>query len=473
MALNRIYADIKELFNGVKSLTLDDDIAAGSGTITVQSIVGAAVNQILFFRNPGSERAEIVLTHAATAPTGNTVTLASNLVESHPRGTKVFIIPANKLRFYWAATEVDPNSGGSVAALAAAQDIDPTEVRNYYDDSVKTTGFFYYRFENSLDANLNLPYSDAQSYGLYFVAFDKNEAGYIMEKVRRRLGKEWGPLFTKQDALEEIQECLRNIQSRMKRWAENFIPDYPIGYTTRGIHDFALPSDIYDDETIQSILQVRLGGTGNRRLTWRDEIEFDNEMGEAIYTTVRTQPTPGDTSLLITNSYNFDDSGTVNIYTGNVNDQITYTGVTRSATAGVLTGVPATGEGSISLAHLAGTNVWQNHVEGQPSIFNVRNGRLRTWPLPSSVYINLGLYLDYYEETPTVNSEGDVIDIRRFDMVYHWLMWKARAAWFNKGKATLEDPDFALYNNALQTAMRLAYSNQKHKMTPKLNQITY
>lgn len=473
MAVNRIYADIKQLFNGVKTFVLDDEIAAGTGTLTVKSIQGAAVNQILFIRQPGSESAEIVLTHASTAPSGNTITLASNLVETHPRGTKVFVIGANQIRFYWAATEVDPNAGGSVAALAAAQNIDPTEIKNYYDDTTKTDGFFYYRFENSISSTLNLPYSDAQSYGLNFVGFEKNEAGYIMEKVRRRLNKQWSPEFTKQDALEEIQECLRNIQSRMKKFAEQLIPDYAIGYTSRGVYDFALPSDIYDDETIQSILQVRLGGTGNNRLLWRDEIEFDALMGDAVQTTVRTAPTPGDTSLLITNSYNFADEGTVNLYSGNVNDQITYTGVTRSATAGVLTGVPASGEGSIALAHAAGINVWQNHEEGRPEYFNVRNGRLRLWPLPTSVYINLGIYLDYYEETPTVDSEGDVIDIRRFDMVYYWLMWKARAAWFNKGKALLDDPDFALFNNALITAMKLANSNQKYKMRPKLNTITY
>src|SRR3989304_7904231 len=102
MPIRRIFSDISELFIGAETLILDADAAAGASTITVKSIIGAAINNILFFREPGSESAEIIITHAATAPSGNTITLASPLVESHPAGTKIYIIKVNTVRFYRA-----------------------------------------------------------------------------------------------------------------------------------------------------------------------------------------------------------------------------------------------------------------------------------------------------------------------------------------------------------------------------------
>src|SRR3990167_11511243 len=100
MPIRRIFSDISELFIGAETLVLDADAAAGATSITVKSIIGAAINNILFFREPGSESAEIIATHASTSPSGNTVTLAATLVESHPAGTKIYIIRANQVRFY-------------------------------------------------------------------------------------------------------------------------------------------------------------------------------------------------------------------------------------------------------------------------------------------------------------------------------------------------------------------------------------
>ena len=92
-------------------LVLDADAAAGATSITVKSILGVAINNILLFRELGNESAEIVATHSATAPSGNTVTLvAAGLVEVHPAGTVVYVIPWNQVRFYSAATEIDANA---------------------------------------------------------------------------------------------------------------------------------------------------------------------------------------------------------------------------------------------------------------------------------------------------------------------------------------------------------------------------
>lgn len=474
MPKNFIKANISKLTLNAPQLVLDADAAAGATSITVKSILGVAINNILLFRNIGNEHAEIVATHAATAPTGNTVTLvAAGLVEAHPAGTVVYVIPWNQVRFYSAATEIDANAAGGVGltALAAAQNINPTEVDNVYVDTAVSSGFLYHRFSDSINS-VNDVYSDPVPYGTFQIQFAEDEVGYVLEFVRRKLGHEWDERFSKQAAMDEVNACLRYIQGKLKRWSRYLIADYVLGQTARGVFDFALPANIYDNETNKSILQVRIG-TATKPLIPLDEKEFDTQMQSVAHTQVRTLAVVGGTTLAIDNSYDFTDDGSVNVYTSNAVDAITYTGVTRSATAGVLTGVPASGAGAIGAAHAVDVNVWQNEVEGQPQYFNVRSGRMRIWPLADSTWQDKNVVMDFNSEVTKVDSESDTIDAPRYDMVKHWILAQGKAYWRNNGTLDVKDSDFVLFGDILKAAIRTEVSGQKFKMSPKLNQINY
>lgn len=473
MPKNILKANISFLTANRPTVILDADAAAGATTITVKSIVGVSTNNILLFREPGNELAEIIATHAVTAPSGNTITLVdAGLVEAHPAGTVIYVIPWNQVRFYRSATKVDANSDDStLTALAAAQNIDPTKVDNVYIDTTVTSGFFYHRFSDSIN-NVNDIYSDPIPYSALSIQFAENEVGYILEFVRRKLGHEWDERFSKQAAIDEINACLRYIQGKLKRFSRYLVADYVVGQTARGVFDFALPTDIYDNETNKSVLQVRIG-TATGSLIPLDEKEFDSQMRGVVRTTVRTQPAIGATSLDVVNSYDFNDSGSINIYTENAVDTITYTGVIRSATAGVLTGIPATGSGSIAATHAVGTNVWQNETEGQPKYFNIRSGRIRIYPIPDSTWINKNVVMDYNQEVAKVDSESDSLDTPRHDMVKHWLLWMGKNYWRNNGKQDLTDGDFVMFQDILRAAIRVEMSGQKFKMRPKINTIDY
>lgn len=473
MPKNLLKADLSRLALNTPHVVLDADAAAGATSITVKSILGVAINNILLFRTIGNEHAEIVATHAVTAPSGNTVTLvAAGLVEAHPAGTLVYVIPWNQVRFYSAATEIDANdSDTGLTALAAAQNIDPTEGNNVYVDTTASSGFFYHRFSDSINS-VNDVYSDPVPYGQFRIEFAEDEVGYILESVRRKLGHEWDDRFSKQAAMDEVNACLRYMQGKLKRWSRYFVPDYVFGQTVRGVFDVALPADIYDSNTNKSILQIRVDGAQGP-LTMLDEKEFDGVMAGVIRTQVRTQATAGATTLEIDNSYSFADDGTVHIYTSNALDAITYTGVTRSATAGVLTGVPASGDGAIGATHAVDQNVWQNEREGQPLYGNIRNGRLRLYPLPDSTWDNKNIVGDYWNEATSVDSESDTIDAPRYDATKHWLLWQGKNYWRENGKSNLKDDDFLLFGDILKAAIRTEMSGQKWKMNPKINAIQY
>ena len=472
MPIRKIKANILPLFLDTERLILDADAASGASTITVKSITGVSTSNLLCLRDPGNELAEIIAVHSSTSPSGNTVTLASTLVEAHPAGTTIYIIRANQVRFYSSSTEVDANSDdSSLSALAAAQNIDPTMVNNIYEDTATTAGFYYYRFSDSINS-VNLLYSDAIPWNIFEPQFAENEVGYILEFVKRKLGHEYDERFSRKAALDEANACLSYIQGKLKRFSRYLVPDYAVGQTARGVFDFALPTDIYDNETNKSVLQVRIG-TDDAPLDPLDEKEFDNQMQGAVRSTVRTAASVGGTSMNIVNSYDFTATGSVNVYTDNTKDAITYEGITRSATVGVLSSIPATGSGAIAVAHAVGQSVWQNEREGRPKFFNVRNGRIRIWPLVDSSWINKNVLMDYYEEATRVDSESDTLDVPRYDAVKAWLSWKGKSYWRNNGVDDLKDADFAMFQDILKSAIRTEVSGQKFKMSPKINDINY
>ena len=473
MPKNFVKANILGLTLNAPQLVLDADAAAGATSITVKSILGVTTNKILLFRDIGNEHAEIVATHASTTPSGNTVTLvAAGLVEAHPAGTVVHVIPWNQVRFYRSATEDDANSSDSnLSALAAAANIDPTQADNIYVDTTIISGFFYHRFSDSINT-VNDRYSDPIPYNAISIQFEENEVGYMLEFVRRKLGHEWNEHFSKQAAIDEVNACLRYMQGKLKHWSKYLVADYVLGQTARGVFDYAMPTDIYDNETNKSVLQVRIG-TATKPLIPLDEKEFDEQMEDVVRTQIRTTATVGGTTLEIDNSYDFSATGSVNVYSSNTADSITYTGVTRSATAGLLTGIATSGASAIATAHVVDQNVWQGETEGEPKYFNVRQGRMRIWPIPNSTWVNKNVLMDYNEVATSVDSEVDTIDATRQDAVREWLLWQGKNYWRNNGGQDLKDGNFLMFQDILKSAVRNEISGQKYHMHPKINTIDY
>lgn len=477
MPIRRILANISELIEAADRLVLDADVSAGASALTVQSIIGATTNQILFIGDPGNERSEIIATHASTPPSGTTVTLAAALTQPHPAGTVVYIIRANQVHFFWSASQVDANVDAStLASLASATNIDPTSINNHFDDTVKTSGYYYHRFEDSVNV-INLQYSAGIPWQERQPQWAQNQVGYILEKARRKIGFDWGDKFSKQDALDEINDCFDYIDGSQLRWARHFKNDYILGQLSMGEFEFTLPADIYDQSTNRSILQIRIAGQ-TTPLFYRDEKEFDNLMENAVYTTIRVQANPGDNTLQVVDSDNFpipsgSSTASVHGFATNQDDVINYTGVTVSPTAGVLTGVPVSGSGAISITQPVGTKIWQFPSQAQPWWFTVVKGKVRIWPLAQAQFINLDVLMDYYTVANRVYFESDTIDEDRYDMVKHWINWKAKSYTRNNGKDDLQDADFLQFKDSLATAIKFKRPGQKFKWTPKINQILY
>lgn len=426
------------VLDGRPQTYLNASISANAqATLSVFSIKGfSAGNYYAFIGKPGTGNAEIIKMHASTSPSGTTITLASNVLNSHDANEPVWFIKYNQWEFSNSATA----TGSKSTTELGLKDIDPTKLWTICPDDTNSSGYGFVR-----------PYNVASTtYGSYsaaapYASASFNTVEYVINEAVEDLGLKIEGKLTYDKCINWGNEGLRDIRKQKKKltWAQSI--NTVLGQTARGVYRYSMPSDIYDKYSHRAIDRIRLGGEID--LEYVDPKYFFNVLLRDVHVTqVTTAASTGDTTLEIDNSYDFESSGTVNVG-GN---DITYTGVTRSATAGVLTGVPASGTGAIPAAGVSVDDwVWQNEAEGKPSYFTIYNGYIYIYNLPNSSNTNLNIYIDYYTTITEIDSLDDAIDYIQFDMIKNWLMWCIDSFVRNNGIRSPEHSNFVLYRSQL------------------------
>lgn len=458
MATRLISVSNKDLLVDAYDTNLKSPAYSGVNTLTVYSISKFAVNQVLCIEEPGTENAEIILTHGSTAPTGNTITLASNLVKDHPADVKIYIIPFDQVEFSYATTAT-----GTPAVMSTVA-IDPEMEDTIYNDSAHASGFYFTRFKNSL-LSTYAGYSDA----IPFDGFASNTVGYIIDIAMQESQKLFTQKLTYDSLVREINECLRYVRGQLKRWSSNQVNNYELGQANRGIYSLPLPDDYYDKNSNRSCLDVRVGTQGH--LVYVDKKEFDNLMIDIAHSTITVTGSVGATSITLDNSDSFPSEGTISVFINNVLQNITYS--SNDVSTGVLSGIPVSGTGSVVTEIPVGTNIWSGLTEGSPNWFTIYGGYLYFWYPSDETITGRTVYMDYYTDIIEVNSDSDEIPLAKFDMIKHWLKCSIRTITERNGKPDINDPDFQLFTTILNTAIRRETTGNKFKLIPKVNKIRY
>jgi hypothetical protein len=438
----------KELLENAYETSLSS--TASGSTLSVYSISGVAINNVLLI-GEFSEGSEIIKTHSSTAPTGITITLASALVKSHPKDTKVYVIPYDQAQFYHATTST------GVKTLISTSDIDEESSETKYEDGTYTSGYYFVRFYNSINGNYT-DYSDPIPYE----GFATNTVGYIIDISMKELKKEFSDVLTFDSILSEINACLRYIRGKLKRWSNTQEFDYVLDQINRGEYNWSLPTTYYDKNSNRSMLQVKYG---NDPLYYKDKIEFDDYFEDTVKTTVATTASLGATSLVLTSSDDLPEEGTFHVYINNTAYDITVTANDQSTNT--LTCSATTVEIP------AGTNIFYGEAEGTPKYFSIWDGSLYIWPLCDSSNYGKNIYLDFYTDIVSVDSDADEITLARFDMVKHWVKWAIKNITENNGTPDFTDGDWVMFNTCLNDAIRRESSGQKFKSKVKVNGISY
>lgn len=458
-----VTTNILDLFDGLDYSSLSVSATKGTGTITVYSTADFAIDKILLIGEIGDEGSEIILTHSATAPVSSTgvVTLAANLAKSHAKDTRVYIVPYNQIEF----SHADTIDGTKTVLSGTPKDINPENPEIRYNDITYSSGYYFTRYKETI-GNTFSDYSDA----VPFDGYASDTVGYIIYGVLGELGKEFSGLLTYNTMLNKINSCLRFVRGKLKRWSNSQEFDYIVGQVNRGDYRIALPTTYHDKNSNKSCLAVRIGS--GEDLRYIDKREYNDLFQDVVHTTVATQQIAGQTTLVLTSSDDLpEEDGTINVYISGTPYTITYTTNTKSTNT--LSGIPASGTGSITTTLTAGANVWYNESEGGIKYFSIWDGYLYWYNLCSTEENGKNIIMDFYTDLVSVDSDSDIIPDTRYDMIEYWLKWEVRNITERKGKRDMTDGDYLMFLTCLQDAIRRESSGQKFKMKPKVSGIFY
>jgi hypothetical protein len=386
------------LLDNIKTITTAD-IASGSGTLTVKNIVGFAINQILLIGEPGNEGSEIIKTHISTAPTGSTITLASNTIFPHSASTTIRVINFDQVEISTAATTTGAKSVLTTISLVA------DDKDTQYNDVVTSSGYYFARFKNSLTA-LFSPYSDPAPLSGYTIF----SARSIIDSALGMINKKTSDILSDEYAFKEIDNCQMETLREFKRWSFMQSFDQIIGNTSEGTWKIALPTDCDDQNTTKSIYNFRIGKESD--MVWVDKEEWNFIVDAIAFTTLASTFAIGATSITLTDSSDFDTTGTVRIG----NTEYSYTA--NNKTTGVLT------VAAVATGQTAGQDAFQNSSLGNPTYFTTFGGYLYHSPVVSSQYANRNYYLDYYKSLTQTIRDSDNIVLPDPTVVQYYLAWK-------------------------------------------------
>ncbi len=406
MSLQPIIVNSKELSLSRYRSSLKTDYASGSATITVYSIVQFAVNQILCIGEFGSEGSEIIKTHAATAPTGFTVTLAANTAKPHAKDTPVYIYSFDQIEFSHAATLT-----GAKSVLGSVVNLDPEQDEMHYEDTTNTSGYYFTRYKNSITSVFS-DYSD----GIPYTGLPYNTVGYAIDTAMNELGARFTDKLTFGMMISFAKQMLKLVRGKLKAWSKYQEFDYIAGTVSQGVRKYALPTTVYDQNSNRSILNVRIGN--GLPLTYIDRSDYLQGTENVSYTEVATLAIVGNTSLVLDDTSDLDDSGSVDIYVSGTKYTVEYTANTRS------TNTLTVDAAQITYAFPVDSPVWQGIEESFPQYYSVWDGYMYLWPMITSDYEGRNIVMDFYTDIEDIDSQMDLLYGTKFDLLIPYLKYK-------------------------------------------------
>lgn len=450
-----LFGDNLPLVKGKKGTRLGGDATSGLATIKVISISRLAVKQVLCVGEIGDEETEIIKTHASTAPSGTTVTLASNLTFSHPQDTKVYVIDWD-----YASFEHSSTATGTKGTASGTIAIQADQKETLYKDWYNTTGYAFLRFFNSTDTGGTYSvYSDAVPYAGY----DDNTVWAIKQRALDSVDEEIGSLITHEFLNKALWQGRREYHDSPGKRPFRMRADYVIGTVTVGMYRLEVPADLEDPHTAENIFGIRIGTEENMR--YHDKKAHDESYEGVSHTTLADAYDTADGTIHLTDVRDFTDSGSIQIE----DDTIDYDA--RHIANGTLS-VETAGDDD----HSADLDVWQDASLGLPDQFTVftdassgSNYIAFENPIETS-YVYQNIYIDYYRTLVPYDSDADVLDESNFDMYVPYLAWRIKKR-KNKGLNPLTDPDFIEWQSKKNNALATEYLGQEVRIEPDIDHL--
>lgn len=416
------------LTNGQKQTSLSANAAASATTFTVLHYNGLADNDFLLLGNWGELTAEIVQIKGTP---NTTVTLEAGMVYDHYADTPVTVIPYNQVEFYRATTLT-----GSKTALGGAGskiNIIPSRFDTFYADNTNSTGYVFFRFYCSEATRADYSeYSDGVSYE----GTDYNSVENVLAEACSIAGVKVGDTNAEEDQLiRDINEAQAQITSK-HNWSFELVSNETSITSAQDTTKYALSGLTYAlkyPDSKQGIFNIKFA---SHPLDYIDFNEYEKLFEDTAQSGATSGAAIGATTLTLDDSYEFAEDGTV--YSGA--NTITYTANAQST--GVLSGIPASGTGSITATITAGDQVWQGIQAGEPTKYSVFNGYIYVDVPIDSDNAGKKIKVKYLKKLSRLTNFASNVEIPFFEALSHYVAYKILRRKKDNDNATIERTEF-------------------------------
>lgn len=421
---------------------LSSSVVATATSLTVLDNNGLTQNDLILLGPYAADKTEIKKVNAAVS--AGTALTSTALTYDHPVDTKL-------TRMIWDQVEISGAATvGGAKTVITTMDLQVDRPVTTYVNTGTTYAYYFARYKNSVTSAFS-EYSDsadATGYATSSVRSVKDEALSI---TNSRVGE----IITEKFLNDEIFNCEQEVWAEKKVWSWSYAFDYILGNTVEGGISASLPSNIADPNSNKSLLHVRIGT--RPELYYLTKEEWDKRQVNVAHTTLATTFNAGAVSIVLTDSSDFDDTGSIEIGSSS------YTYTANDKSTGTLT-VSATSDGQT-----AGVDVWQNSAFGEPTAYTVFGSKLYFDRAPDSSFAALNIYLDYYKKPTTINSDSDTLNIPDWSLYHYYLAWKIILRKNNGTPDSASEMMRNLYETRKRNLKQQDRTGQRISWRPRLN----
>ena len=279
---------------------LSADEASGQTTLSVVDGTTLGGSQYALIEKPGTQEAEIIQISSSTA---TTVVVSSGTAYAHSRGAIVYGIPFDRVEI-----STDDNTGFSSPTTLTTEVFDIEQYEHYYNHTTgAATDYYRVRLNDSV-GSLFSQYSDV----LLATGYEANTVYMVKRRALRTVGQKIGDYswLTNEWCYEVLEEGRRDLEAFLDHWSfrKNFSTD--IGNVVAGQYIISPPSTLRESTTSKNLLNLYIG-KNKFRLTRVDKDKILQGFVNTAYTTLNGAVTDSATSITLTNSLDFSDSGSV------------------------------------------------------------------------------------------------------------------------------------------------------------------
>lgn len=439
---------IDAVLNPITQSFLLTNTASGATALRVQNTFVFNENQWLAIGEEGNQVSEIISTTAAGAVSGNnTLNIGIATRQNHSAGSWVKVIPYNQVEISYATTATGSKTVLCLTNIAIGL------MENRFVDTA-TSGYYFARYKNSINGAFS-DYSDPAPYSGYTLS----SARACIDTALNMINKNSSNVLSDEFFFREINNCQIETLREFKRWSFMQSFNTIVTRTATGMWRIPLPTDCDDQNTTKSIYNFKIGK--EIQMTWVDKQTWNDIVGDFAATTLASSFIVGATSIVLSSSSDFTDTGNVYIrgttYAYTANDRATGT-LTVSAT---------------TTAGTAGWDAFQNSATGDPAYYTTYGGYLYHWPITNSVYTNRNYYLDYYKSLTPITTDTDTLILPDASVVQYYLAWKALLRISNGENTPAAQGMYALYITRREKMKQKESLNREYILNPGYNEDYY